>query len=143
MFKFRIWNTSLINLLDLLEVNDIRTHSEKSQSTNRRLLLLVLTLLWRRSLSCRNQSTDLLCKPMGWFLYDRDIRHERDKYLNSCCKSLVTYGGQLSHEWPSTITLLLKMHVHNTMKDKVNMSAIFIYCPKEAIESRTNLFFYL
>ena len=35
-----------------------------------------LTLSWRRSLSHRNQSIDLLCKSMDWFLYDRDLRHE-------------------------------------------------------------------
>ena len=38
-----------------------------------------VTLSWRRSLSYRNQSTDLLCKSMDWFLYDRDLRHERTK----------------------------------------------------------------
>ena len=36
-----------------------------------------LTLSWRRSLSCRNQVINLLCKSLGWFLYDRDFRHER------------------------------------------------------------------
>ena len=40
-----------------------------------------LTLLWRRSLSYRNQSIDLKCKSMDWFLYDRDFRHERVKGL--------------------------------------------------------------
>ena len=25
----------------------------------------------------RNQSIDLLCKSMDWFLYDRSLRHER------------------------------------------------------------------
>ena len=33
-------------------------------------------LTWRRSLSYRNQSIDLLRRSMGWFLYDRDLRHE-------------------------------------------------------------------
>ena len=32
-----------------------------------------LTLSWRRSLSYRNQSADLFCKSMDWFLYDRDL----------------------------------------------------------------------
>ena len=41
----------------------------------------VLTLSWRRSLSYRNQSIDLLCKLMNWFLYDKDIHHERVKML--------------------------------------------------------------
>ena len=36
-----------------------------------------LTLSWRRSLSYRNQAIDLLCKLMEWFLYDKDIRHEK------------------------------------------------------------------
>ena len=40
-----------------------------------------LTLSWRRSLSNRNQSTDLLCKSIDWFLYDIDIRHERFKSI--------------------------------------------------------------
>ena len=36
-----------------------------------------LTLSVRRSLSYRNQFIDLLCKSMDWFLYGRDLRHER------------------------------------------------------------------
>ena len=38
-----------------------------------------LTLSWRRPLSYRNQTIDLLCKIMGWFLYDEDLRHGRVK----------------------------------------------------------------
>ena len=38
-----------------------------------------LILSCRRSLSYRNQSTDLLCKSMDWFLYDRELHHERVK----------------------------------------------------------------
>ena len=49
----------------------------KKTSMNRSLL----TLSCRRSLSYRNQSIDLQSKSMGWFLYDRDLRHERVKYL--------------------------------------------------------------
>ena len=37
-------------------------------------ITLHLTLSWRRPLSYRNQSIDLLCK---WFLYDNGLRHER------------------------------------------------------------------
>ena len=36
-----------------------------------------LTLSWRRPISYRNQSTDLLCKSMDWFLYDIGLHHER------------------------------------------------------------------
>ena len=37
----------------------------------------LLSLSRQRSLSYRNQSINLLCKSMDWFLYDRDLRHER------------------------------------------------------------------
>ena len=37
----------------------------------------VLTHSWQRSLSYRNQSIDFQSKSMDWFLYDRDLRHER------------------------------------------------------------------
>ena len=39
----------------------------------------VLTLSRRRPLSYRNQSIDLLCKSMDWFLYDNGLRHGRVK----------------------------------------------------------------
>ena len=32
---------------------------------------------WRWFLSYRNQYIDLFCKLMDWFLYDRNLRHER------------------------------------------------------------------
>ena len=37
---------------------------------------------WRRSLSYRNQSIDLQSKAVDWFLYDRDLRHERVRERN-------------------------------------------------------------
>ena len=45
------------------------------------LIHLFLAFSWRRSLSCTNQSNNLLCKSMEWFLYDKDLRHES---VNSC-----------------------------------------------------------
>ena len=38
-----------------------------------------LTVSWRRPLSYRNQSINLLRKSMDWFLYDNGLRHERVK----------------------------------------------------------------
>ena len=38
-----------------------------------------LILAWRRSLSYKNQSIDLLSKSLDWFLYNRDLRHEKVK----------------------------------------------------------------
>ena len=42
-----------------------------------------LTLSWRRPISYRNQSIDLLRKSMDWFLYDIGLRHERVKKIAS------------------------------------------------------------
>ena len=42
------------------------------------------TLSWRRPLSYRNQSIDLRCKSMDWFLYDNGFRHERVNQIISC-----------------------------------------------------------
>ena len=41
----------------------------------------LLTLSWRRSLSYKNQPIDLHCKSVDWFLYERDLRHERVKHF--------------------------------------------------------------
>ena len=38
-----------------------------------------LTLSWRRPLSYRNQSIDMLCKSVDWSLYGNGLRHERVK----------------------------------------------------------------
>ena len=43
---------------------------------------LILILSWRRPLSYRNQSIDLLCKSMDWFLYNNSLLHERVKWDN-------------------------------------------------------------
>ena len=40
-----------------------------------------LTLSRRRPISYRNQSIDLLCKSMDWFLYHIALRRERIKHL--------------------------------------------------------------
>ena len=44
-------------------------------------LFQTLTLSWWRCLSYRNQSIYLLCKSIDWFLYDRNLRHERVNLL--------------------------------------------------------------
>ena len=43
---------------------------------------MVLTLSRRKPKSYRNQSIDLLCKSMDWFLYDNGLRHERVKPIS-------------------------------------------------------------
>ena len=53
-----------------------------------------LTLSWRRSPSCRNQSIDLLSKSTDWFIHDRGLCHvmkwvliERWAYSEPCQRS--------------------------------------------------------
>ena len=41
-----------------------------------------LDISWQKLPPCRNQSTDLQIKPIDWFLYDIDLRHERVKTGN-------------------------------------------------------------
>ena len=67
----------------------------------------VLTLSWRRLLSNRNQSIDLLRKSMDWFLYGNGPRHERVKW--KCClhietSQLVCCANQLTgFYWKATL----------------------------------------
>ena len=61
-----------------------------SQIAPKSYLAVVFTLSWRRPLSYRNQSIDLLAKSMDWFLHDNGLRHERVKHsfldkLNPIC----------------------------------------------------------
>ena len=57
---------------------------------------ITLTLWWRRLLSYRSQSIDLLYKSRHWFLYDRNLHHEivkQWKYGVHCCHfQLLKYG---------------------------------------------------
>ena len=56
-------------------------NSHSSPNPQSKITTSILTLLWRKAISHRNQSIDFLCKSMDWFLYDRDIRHERVTYM--------------------------------------------------------------
>ena len=44
---------------------------------NQNIVKCCLTLSWQRSLSYRSQIIDLQTKSVDWFLFDRDLRHER------------------------------------------------------------------
>ena len=44
--------------------------------------ILLLTLSRRRTIAYRNQSINLLCKSMDWFLYDIGLRRERVKWIS-------------------------------------------------------------
>ena len=77
------WNTTLaLNLL----VYHLRVFLKYAMTNDRwsipsLILQSSLTLSWRRPLSYRNQSIDLLRKSMDWVLYDNGLRHERVKSI--------------------------------------------------------------
>ena len=97
-----------------------RTHTAKSLGTGkfhgmandkshfRRTLRLAqssvwyLTLSWRRPLSYRNQSSELLRKSMHWFLYDNGLRHKR---VNGYSYSIFVVVAVVVLKIPSRILL--------------------------------------
>ena len=95
-----------------------------------------LALSWRKSLSYRNQSIDLLCKSMDWFLYNRDLRHERFKRVNSL-KSL----RQKQRHWTLANTtrildFLLKWKPFSLLVQKSSITS-FHNC-RELMQSHTS-----
>ena len=54
-----------------------------------------LTLSWRRPLPYRNQSIDLLCKSMDWFLYDNGLRYERVNFVLTSKNDLLKYRNRV------------------------------------------------
>ena len=56
-------------------------HLVRKEILSKHLLRLFLTHSWRKSLSYRKQSIDLQSKSMDCFLYDRNLRHERIKWV--------------------------------------------------------------
>ena len=81
---------SLLKLHKKLKLNfNVNSGADKRSNHNQR----GLTLSWRRPLSYRNQSIDLLHKSMDWFLYDNGLSHERFK---SSIEVLATINSLLS-----------------------------------------------
>ena len=72
----KMWTRITLNMDTFYAVNNLVSEKVFLDSS---AYILCLTLSWRRSLSYRNQSIDLLSKSMGWFLYDNGLRHERVK----------------------------------------------------------------
>ena len=46
------------------------------------------------NVSHKNQSTDLFCKSMDWFLYNRDHRHERINSFMTFLKDIAKFPGK-------------------------------------------------
>ena len=68
------------------------TYMDIFQTSELTMNNFVLTLSWRKPISYRNQSIDLLSKSMDWFLYDIGLCHERVKPLNSLCHRVFAFS---------------------------------------------------
>ena len=91
---------------------------------------LFLTFSWRRSPSYRNLSIDLLCMSIDWFLYDRDLHHERDEFnfgkvcfqfsfrlnVTSAKKWTILWASPLAYSW------------HLTLVPDLNLISYLFYC---------------
>ena len=75
---------------------------------------VIILTHWRRFLSYRNRSDDLQSKSVDWFLYDRNILHER---LNCCCMQRFIYH---THPRSHPCSLLNKSWARcQTKKEKI------------------------
>ena len=63
----------------------------------------LLTLSLQRSLSYKNQSSDLHCKWMDWFLYDKGLHHERFKSIE--------INGNSGTKWMNLFHLSIVVHI--------------------------------
>ena len=73
-----IWNVRMNITYQMVAGKHYLRYWTNSMIEQNQLLCLWWTLSWRRPLSYRNQSIDLL----SWFLYDNGLRHERVKSEN-------------------------------------------------------------
>ena len=79
------------------------------------LFICKITLLWRRSISFRNQSIGLHSKSVDWFLYDRDLCQERVNWMKCIFLSL---NSTIFFVFPfSNFLLLLYMYCLNSRWD--------------------------
>ena len=75
-------------------------------------------------LSYRNQSIDLLFKSIDWFLYDRNLRHERVKLLHV----LEQDRGVIRSLQTSVIILLTKIVTNINLKTLTSRKKINLSC---------------
>ena len=82
-----------------------------------------LTLSWRRLLSYRNQSIDLLCKSMDWFLYDNSLCHER---VNSTLSKSLYF---INKYWTNKSTKINSKSVQKVFIPKIQILLLkFLLC---------------
>ena len=85
--------------------------------------MMTLTLSWRRPLSYRNQSIDLLRKSVDWFLYDNGLHHDRTKY---CLEGIM---------WLNEVLFCMNYLMKLVMFGTTYLSACFLTFPSDSIKS--------
>ena len=90
-----------------------------------------LTLSWRRPLSYRNQSIDLLGKSMGWCLYDNGFHHER---VNRKQQDPITVSLYLTNPFLeySIISLVWTWEIKEQVFRKIFLNEFFFFFQCEA-----------
>ena len=83
---------------------------------------MTLTLSWRRPLSYRKQSIDLLPKSMDWFLYDKGLRHERVKQFFTDESHLLYSTCNENYFWVSNTYILESCVFQNSDQKKLRQS---------------------
>ena len=88
----------------------------------------MINYFMKEDLSYRNQSINLLCKSIDWFLYDRDVRHERvnstftvfapNEYLQTQKKiwGFIDLGTSVMKELTSSSLCLFQMNIYSNQK---------------------------
>ena len=104
--------------------------------------LIPLTLWIRRSLSYRTQSIDLQSKSMDWFLYERNLRHDRVKVLSSPSPwTFLIFKIEITESYLN-LTLLTKLYEKIEKSNVVSESNHFkkfnlsLLCHGKALEQK-------
>ena len=91
-----------------------------------------LTFSWRRSLSCKNQSIDLLYNSLGWFLYDRTsvmkeliLQTVQNFVINLILSCIMLKNGQTYLKNIAMFTATFFNYVHERIK-KSSFNSTFL-----------------
>ena len=88
----------------------------------------ILTLSWRRSLSHRNQSINLLYKLIGWFLYGRDfVMKELEAFtLRYSVNKLFRKMSQNSQDISAMESFLVQLQIYTCKFSKIVATQVFL-----------------
>ena len=87
----------------------------------------LLTLSWRRPISYRNQSADLLCKSMDWFLYDDGLQHEGvNQIISEALNSADVIKGSSKSCWLATLFFKFFTNLKISLREMCPNTELFL-----------------